>query len=386
MPRDFTRVRVDRSVTRIPPGAFRLVRKLEEVELCEGVEEIGENAFSCSLSLRRISIPSTVVRILSGAFFNCGQLEEVELSEGLLEIDTSAFSYCLSLRHIVIPTTVRMIGSSAFYCSPLSSIDLPEGLESIGDHTFCDTVLRHVRIPTLVTDINREVFSSHGGNHHLFSVELPEVLNQMSVKSFERCRSLRNIAIPCNSVIEHVQFHNAVDLEKLFVTERRILGELKHRFDGLPIHKMIYYQSYHTTVTTLENLNSAIDPRAGLPRKLRSKLNPTGNQQDCLGMTPLHILACSCKQNLALYQLIVDKYPENLIMEDKWGALPILYALWGDAPSEIIQFLVEGHKTRYPRHELSWVKIMDTLSIRSPPKTVKIVLDMQRNSFPCPTH
>ena len=32
---------------------------------------------------------------------------------------------------------------------------------------------------------------------------------------------------------------------------------------------------------------------------------------------------------------MVEKYPENLIVEDAWGALPLLYAVWGDAPSEI---------------------------------------------------
>jgi hypothetical protein len=75
---------------------------------------------------------------------------------------------------------------------------------------------------------------------------------------------------------------------------------------------------------------------------LRSKLDPTGNQQDCLGMTPLHILTCSSVHDPELYHIIVDNYPTNLITKDRWGALPLLYAFWGAAPTEIIQFLFKS--------------------------------------------
>ncbi|KAL7539734.1 hypothetical protein ACHAXR_009561, partial [Thalassiosira sp. AJA248-18] len=102
IPSDVTRIRVDPSVTRIPPGAFQRLRKLEEVEFCEGVEEIEGYAFCGCISLRRVAIPSTVVRILGGAFDSCKQLEEVELCEGLLEIGACAFSGCKSLRQLVI--------------------------------------------------------------------------------------------------------------------------------------------------------------------------------------------------------------------------------------------------------------------------------------------
>jgi hypothetical protein len=33
---------------------------------------------------------------------------------------------------------------------------------------------------------------------------------------------------------------------------------------------------------------------------------------------------------------MIEKYPENLTVEDVWGAIPLLYAVWGDASSEVI--------------------------------------------------
>jgi len=124
------------------------------------------------------------------------------------------------------------------------------------------------------------------------------------------------------------------DLLQLFGSEAEIIWELKNRFDGLPIHGIVYYQSYHQGM--LQSLSGRQNPVSfGQHQSLRSMLDPTGNQQDCLGMTPLHILACSSVHDIELYCLIIENYPTNLITEDRWGALPLLYVFWGAAPASI---------------------------------------------------
>jgi len=82
-------------------------------------------------------------------------------------------------------------------------------------------------------------------------------------------------------------------------------------------------------------------------------IDTTGNRQDCLGMTPLHILACSSVHDLELYRMIVENYLTNLITEDIWGALPLLYEFWGAAPSEIIQIFLASYKSLYPYYEFN---------------------------------
>ncbi|MFN9898792.1 MAG: hypothetical protein ACK55Z_08380, partial [bacterium] len=121
---------------------------------------------------------------------------------------------------------------------------------------------------------------------------------------------------------------------------------------------IVYYQTYYHGV--LQILIAAINTRSGQSRTLRSKLDPTGNQQDCLGMTPLHILTCSSIHDLELYRVIVEKYPANLITEDRWGALPLLYAFWGAAPAEIIQFLLDSYQSLYPSHVFNWTMMVKT--------------------------
>ena len=144
---------------------------------------------------------------------------------------------------------------------------------------------------------------------------------------------------------------------------------------------MIYYQSYHDGV--LQRLLAAINMSSGQRRTLRSKLDPTGNHQDCLGMTPLHILACSSVHDLELYRVIVEKYSMNLITEDRWGALPLLYAFWGAAPTEIIEFLLKSYQSLYPGHAFNWTMMVETMGRCDTPKEIiENLLCVRQMHFP----
>jgi hypothetical protein len=123
----------------------------------------------------------------------------------------------------------------------------------------------------------------------------------------------------------------------------------------------MYYISYYPVV--LEEIRNIIMSENG-------EVDPTGLHQDCLGMTPLHILACSTVQLLELYQVMIENYPENLIVEDAWGAVPLLYAIWGDVPNEIVQFLVNSYQSFYPNHEFDWNNMVITLGRANASKAV----------------
>ena len=377
------RIKIPSTVTVIRDKSFLWCHKLEEVELCEGLQTIEESAFNKCHALKRIEIPSTVTNIGGLAFYACCQLEEVELYEGLLEIGQSAFSFCESLKHINLPTTIRSIGAWAFAeTKSLLTISLPDGLESIGSYAFLRGGLLTFRIPPLITRIPQGMVE-HAES--LFSVELSESVTQIGWYAFKECHSLRNLAIPPNTIFENDDdgdaFDDSDDLLHVFGSEEHIMNALKHRFDNLPIHKMLYYQSYESV--SVDQLNNAINMRSGQRRVLRSKLDPTGKQQDCLGMTPLHILACSTVQDISLYKLLIDKYPETLITEDEWGALPLLYAIWGNAPTEIVQYLVESYKSLYPDYTFNWTKMVQTLGLANAPKElVQNLINIKQESFP----
>jgi hypothetical protein len=214
----------------------------------------------------------------------------------------------------------------------------------------------------------------------MFSLELPEDIIRVKGRACRFCVSLRNVALASNTMVEPYAFSVCLDLEQIFGTEYAIVNALTRRFDGLPIHCWIYYISYHHhTMTTEEFLNSIEIVILGE----NGELDPTGIEQDCLGMTPLHILACSTIHQLKIYQYMVEKYPESLIVRDAWGATPLLYVVWGDSPSEIIQFLINSYQSLYLHHEFDWNDMMVTLGRASASKgVIQNLLDIQQTSCP----
>jgi hypothetical protein len=232
----------------------------------------------------------------------------------------------------------------------------------------------------------------------MFSLELSKDVTVIGSYAFSNyCYCLRNVAFPPDVVFgddifieeddddeeeddDNNEMELHTDLELLFGSEAEIIRELMHRFDELPIHSIVYYQSYNQGV--LQILVATINMRSQR-RTLRSRLNPTGNYQDCLGMTPLHILACSSMHDIELYRAIIDNYPTNLITEDRWGALPLLYAFWGAAPSEIIQFLLESYTSLYPGYEFNWTMMVETMGRYDTPKErIKKLLCVKQMHFP----
>jgi hypothetical protein len=173
--------------------------------------------------------------------------------------------------------------------------------------------------------------------------------------AFDYCHCLRNVAFPPNAVFGDNILDEATDLLLLFSSIAEIIREMQNRFDGLPVHSLVYFQSYY---------------QGELQRLITSgnELDPTGNEQDCLGITPLHILTCSSEHNLELYQLIVENYSTNLIIEDGWGATPLLYAFWGGASTEIIKFFLQSYQSLYPDYVFNWTMMVETMGRCDTPK------------------
>jgi len=291
-------------------------------------------------------------------------LEIVELHDGITEIGDEAFMNCEALKRIT----------------------LPEGLESIGDYAFRRINASTFRMPPLVTTLPQGMIES---SCNLVSFELPNNTNQIDPWVFSSCVSLRNISIPRDTNVGEYAFDSCTDLIQVIGRRRSTINALRHRFDNLPIHEMIYYQSYNNV--TVDDLNNTTNMRHGQRRSLRRKLDPSGKQQDCLGMTPLHILACSTGQNIELYRVLIEKYPENLTTKDQWGALPLLYAVWSNVPDEIIQFLVESYQSIYPDFEVNWIDMIDTmgrineLGLQAEcfnTTTIETIFKLQKECFP----
>ena len=89
-------------------------------------------------------------------------IQAVIISEGVTSIGDTAFYQCSKLSSVSLPDSLESIGSSAFAMSSLKSVSLPPKLTTIGFDAFSSTPIQSVTIPKGVQDISANPFSYCG--------------------------------------------------------------------------------------------------------------------------------------------------------------------------------------------------------------------------------
>lgn len=68
--------------------------------------------------------------------------------------------------------------------------------------------------------------------------------------------------------------------------------------------------------------------------------------------------------------------------KDKWGDIPLFYALWCNAPTDCVNFLVESYKLYHPDYGFDWAGMINSLcKKRVPLGSVQNVVNVKMN-FP----
>ena len=112
-------------VTSIPAYEFSYRKKLIEVVLCEGLVEIGVDAFSsCRKSIMKIIIPNSLRRINRGAFNNSLRCP-IHLRNGIESIGEDAFAYCIFTNFRVPPLITVIPRFMLAWCKSTFSVEIP---------------------------------------------------------------------------------------------------------------------------------------------------------------------------------------------------------------------------------------------------------------------
>jgi hypothetical protein len=326
------KVTIPSTVYDIKRGSFYECRNLLEVNIPDGLQIIGARAFAGCYNLMRIKIPSAVNEIRTGAFCDCRALAAAELSEGLQRIGTYAFGSCRNLESVWIPSTVREIGERAFQdCTSLISVAIEHGLRMIENCAFRGCYnLTVIRIPISVRMIDPYAFC---WCDNLISIEFaPNGSLFIGAAVFHGCESLRNIFIePHVRTIRDLDIFESSDpgldsppnpLQQIFPRDDDnhaiLLEGLRNRFDDLPIHKICYYQAHLPTSKMRKILQNALQ-----------RERATTESVDVFGMTPFHLLALSTKPDFSLFATLLERYPVSFACQkDIWGYTPMDYLVW----------------------------------------------------------
>ena len=196
-------------------------KNLKSIVLPEGLKIIGSSAFSSLSSLSQINIPSSVISIGNNAFGatdlyknqsnweNGGfyidnwllavdnvKMTEFTVKEGTVGVsdgksDTSLFpTKATSISSLTLPSTLKYIGNRSFARLKITSLELPETLETMKEGAFMNCAF-------------------------LESVNLEDCINLKFIgnQAFSNC-AIKEITIPSNvlEMGELIFNHNSVDL------------------------------------------------------------------------------------------------------------------------------------------------------------------------------
>lgn len=134
------------SNTTLPNQAFINWTALETLRLPANLTEIPyQMAYACE-NLKAISIPSYVAVVGDEAFRGCSKLSSIDFadSQNLYSIGQYAFAYCSALLSVEVPEGVQTLGAYAFRNTGLVQLRLPSTLSVIGNYTFynCSHLLK----------------------------------------------------------------------------------------------------------------------------------------------------------------------------------------------------------------------------------------------------
>lgn len=203
------------SITTIPSYMFAGCSALERVTAKGTITTIGNSAFKSDTALTEIPDLSQVTSIGDRAFYGCSALKTVDLHSVTTmeyaafqgcdalsgEIDLSnlevipghAFCYDPNITSVVTCPTLRSIGDWAFIWAGISTISLPETLNSIGTYTFYKASLSGtVALPDSLTQLGASAFS---GCEKVEAIQIGSGLTDIPKDAFAGCTNLKTITV-----------------------------------------------------------------------------------------------------------------------------------------------------------------------------------------------
>lgn len=207
----------------------------------QGIETIGEFAFSHCRNLQRIVVPEGVLCIADGAFEYCSNLKEVVLPATMETfIGWSNFGYCTSLESINIPKGVCNMESDIFRgCISLQKISVDPANETFDSRNNCNAVIdtEQNRLVagckgTVIVDGIKSIASRAFYKSGITSVHIPSSVELIEPAAFKDCEYCMSISVEesnktyksagSNSVVE-----KATNELVLGCTTTKILPEVK---------------------------------------------------------------------------------------------------------------------------------------------------------------
>ena len=242
------------TVTSIGDGAFTSCTGLTTIDLPDDLTFIGNGAFNGCSSLTSITLPDELITIDEYSFFDTG-LTSVTIPRNVTTFGTAAFSDCSSLTDIfvddanthfkdvdgvaysadgttlvqypcgrtgsfIVPDGVTAVESNAFSWSNVSSVTIPDSIALLDSYAFayCDS-LSSVIMPDDIDSIHLTAFSSDDlsylmikGNASSSVTDYSDILSLFS--------TVTTVVVDSPAAVDLTKISNVGTVTKFFLTER----------------------------------------------------------------------------------------------------------------------------------------------------------------------
>ena len=167
---------------------YEVRKKIKSIQISDGITHIGAYAFyKCENVTTVNTLPNSITTIGAYAFSWC-HITEIELPDNLENITDGMLDDCRYLKKVTFPKKLKIIGKYAFsMCVGLNSVEIPEGVVSIGDGAFAACG-------------NYTSWGEYYPSSSFISVKLPSTLQSLGNNVFRWCTSLQTINIPGKTV------------------------------------------------------------------------------------------------------------------------------------------------------------------------------------------
>lgn len=121
-------------------------------------------------------------------------LTELDLSKALIdEIPSYAFSGRWAIEKVLLPPTLKKIGTYAFQKTSLTSVNIPDNVETIEVYAFSNArQLQELHLPDSLTSLGRYAFEEC---RSLRTVKIPTKLKEIPWYAFQYCSSLQSVEL-----------------------------------------------------------------------------------------------------------------------------------------------------------------------------------------------
>ena len=152
-----------------------------------------------------------IVQIAAKGFINCCFIKKLVIDEGIKAVGSFAFYGCSDICSVNFPSTVSSLGESIFYnCPELQSIDIDKDNSVFDSREQCNAVIRtsddaielgcaRTTFPKSVSQISKYAFCGCSG---LTSLSIPEWIETIEDYAFKDCFRLKKVNLSENSTLQ----------------------------------------------------------------------------------------------------------------------------------------------------------------------------------------